>query len=110
MHIANLDDLIDIHIIASANFGKLIGKGDINIAEGVFYDLSHLSSANAGNGNLALAKRRIEILYALANFLIISTNGSVVVRKLRDHVSRNNTLWCMYQMNINACSKTFCLN
>ena len=56
MHIADPDDLIDIHVVVAADLRQLIGKGNIDCTEGVLHDLGHLGGANVGNNNLALAE------------------------------------------------------
>ena len=39
VHVANLDNLIHIHVVMAADTRKLIGKGNIHSTEGVLHDL-----------------------------------------------------------------------
>ena len=86
----------------TANLSKFICKSNINRTECVLYNLCHLSCTDARNNNLALTEGSIDFLNLLANFSIISTDGSVVVKKFINHISRNNSLRSMNEVNILA--------
>ena len=58
------------------------------------------TSTNVGNNNLALAERRIELLHLFTDSLVISTDGTVVVDHLVDHVAGQYALGGMHQMDV----------
>ena len=102
MHVTNLDYLIDIHIVVTADTGQLVGKGNINGTEGVLNDLGHLSGADVGNDNLSLTEGGIILLDLLTNGLVVSTNGAVVMEQLIDHVAGDDALGGMNKVDVLA--------
>ena len=110
MHIANLDDLIDIHIVVTADFCQFVCKGDVDRTEGILNNLSHLCSTDICHNNLALAERRIQSLHLLTNRLIISTNRAVIVQQLVNHVAGDDTLRSMDEIDILTNLETILFN
>ena len=56
VHVANLDDFIYVHIVVATDAAQLVGKGDVDGAEGVFHHFGHLCGAYVGHHDFALAK------------------------------------------------------
>jgi len=102
VHIADADDLIDIHIIVTADAAELVGKGDIDGAVGVLDHLGHLGRADVGDDDLALAERGIIALDLLTDLLGVGTDGAVVVQQLIDHIARDDTLGGVNEVDILA--------
>ena len=100
MHITDLDDLVDIHTIMAADFRQLVGKCDVDGAEGVLNDLGHFGCFDIGNNNLTLAERCVKLRHFFTDDLIISTDGTIVVQQLIDHVARDNALRGMNKIDV----------
>ena len=100
VHIADADDLIDVHLLMAANARKLIGKGDVDRAERVLDDLCHLSRADVRHHDLALAEALVIRFYALPDLTAVSADGTVVMQQLIDHIAWNNALRRMDKMNV----------
>ncbi len=56
VHVADADDLVNVHIVVAANPRQLVGKCDIHGPIGVLDNLGHLGRADVGHNNLALAE------------------------------------------------------
>ena len=110
MHIADLDDFIDIHVVMAADLRQLVCKGNIDCTESILNDLGHLSSTDVGNNDLALAERRIELLHLFTDSLVICADGAVVVQQFVDHVARDDALRSMDKVDILTNLKAICLN
>ena len=110
VHVTDLDDLIHVHIVVTADAAELVGKGNVHGTVGVLYHLSHFSRANVGNDDFALAERGIVLLYLLTNLLAVSTNGTVVMEQLIDHVAGNDTLRSVNQIDVLTNLKSVFLN
>ena len=92
VHIADADDLIDIHIVVTADAAEFVGKGDVDGTVGVLDDLGHLGSADVGDDDLALAEGGVVTLDLLANLLGVGSDGAVVVQQLIDHIAGDDAL------------------
>ena len=102
VHIADADDLIDIHIVVTADAAELVGKGDVDGTVGVLDDLGHLGRADVGDDNLTLAEGGIVALDLLANLLGVGTNRAVVVQQLIDHVAGDDALGGVDEVDVFA--------
>ena len=102
VHIANLYYFIYIHVVVAADASQLIGKGDIDGTKGILYDLGHFGRADVSDHNLTLAEGGIILLYFLTDLLIVGTNGAVVMQELIDHVSRDDALGGMDEVDVFA--------
>ena len=100
VHIADADDLIDIHIVVTADAAELVGKGDVDSTVGVLDDLGHLGRADVGDDDFALAEGGIVALYLLANLLGVGTDGAVVVQQLIDHIAGDDALGGMDEVDV----------
>ena len=110
VHIADADDLIDIHIVVTADAAELVGKGDIDGAVGVLDHLGHLGRADVGDDDLALAERGIIALDLLTDLLGVGTDGAVVVQQLIDHIAGDNALGCVDEVDVFAYLEAVLLN
>lgn len=63
VHIADADDLINIHIVVTANAAEFVGKSDVDSAVGVLYNLCHLGCSDVRDNDFSLTKRGIVTLY-----------------------------------------------
>ena len=79
MHVTDLDNLIHIHVVVTADAAKFICKSNVHSTVGVLNHLGHLSGADVSYYNLALAERGIILLYFLTNLTAVCTNGAVVM-------------------------------
>ena len=79
MHIADFDDLIDIHVVMAADLRQLICKSNIDCTEGILDNLGHLSSTNIGDNDLTLAEGRVKLLHLLTNSLVVCADSAVVM-------------------------------
>ena len=80
VHVTNLNDFIHIHIIVTAYARELVSESDVYGTIGILYHLGHLSSADVGNDNLALAEGGVEGLDALAHLAAVGADRAVVVQ------------------------------
>ncbi len=102
VHIANPDNLINIHIIVATNAGQFIGKSYVHSSESILNHLCHFSGSNICHYDLTLTEARIILPDAFTYLVAISTYCTIVMKKLVDHITWDNTLRGMYQMNIFA--------
>ena len=100
VHVTDLDDLIHVHVVVTADTAQLVGKGNVHGTVGVLYHLGHLSSADVGYDNLALAERGIVLLYLLTNLFAVGTNGAVVMKEFIYHVTGDNALRGVNQIDV----------
>lgn len=80
VHIADADDLIDIHIVVTADAAELVGKGDVDGTVGVLDYLGHLGRAYVGDDNLTLAEGGIVALDLLTDLLGVGSDSAIVVQ------------------------------
>ena len=85
--IGDADDLVDIHPVAAADLGQLVGISNVDIAECILHDLCHLRRADIRHNNLALAEGRIGGLDLFANGGLVGADGPGVVLQLIDHIA-----------------------
>ena len=100
VHVADLDDLVDVEVVVAADARELVGEGDVDGAEGILDDLGHLSRADVGDDDLALAEGGVEGLDALAHLAAVGTDRAVVVQELIDHIARDDALRGVDEVNI----------
>ena len=86
----------------AADARELVGKGDIDGAEGVLDDLGHLGGADVGDDDLALAEGGVEGLDALAHLTAVGADRAVVVQELVDHVARDDALRGVDEVDVRA--------
>ena len=92
VHVADLDDLVHVHVVVAADAGELVREGDVDGAEGVLDDLGHLGRADVGDDDLALAEGGVVFLYLFAHRAAVGTDRAVVVQEFIDHVAGDNAL------------------
>ena len=92
VHVADLDNLIHIHIVVAADAGKFVGEGDVDCTEGVFDDFGHLGCADIGYDYLALAEGGIILFHLHPDLLAVGSDGAVVVEELIDHIAGDDAL------------------
>ena len=102
VHIADLDDLIYIHIVVPTDAAEFISKSNVNSTVGVFNNLGHLGGTDVGNYNLALAEAGIVALHLLADLLAVGADGAVVMQQFVHHVAGDDPLRGMHQVDILA--------
>lgn len=90
--VRDADNLCDVHAADAADLGELVGEGDVDRAEGVLDDLSHLGGADVGDRDLALAETGVDLGHGLAHLGVVGADGAVVVQQLIDHVARDDAL------------------
>ena len=56
MLVGDPDDLIDIHIVKTADLCQFVGKGNVNVTEGIFHHLGHLCRADICHYDLPFAE------------------------------------------------------
>ena len=100
VHIADADDLIDIHIVVTADSAEFVRKSDVDCTVGILDHLGHLGSADVGDNNFALAEGGVVTLYLLADFLGVGTDGAVVMQQLIDHIAGNDTFRRMDEIDV----------
>ena len=110
VHIADADDLIDIHIVVTADAAELVGKGDVDGTVGVLDDLGHLGRADVGDDNLALAERGVVALDLLADLLGVGSDGAVVVQQFIDHIAGDDALGSVDEVDVFAYLEAVLLN
>ena len=92
VHVADLDDLVDVHVVVAADAGEFVGEGDVDGAEGVLDHLGHLGRADVGDDDLALAEGGVVFLDLLADGAAVGADRAVVVQELVDHVAGDDAL------------------
>ncbi len=102
VHIADADNLIDIHIVVTADAAELVGKGDVDGTVGVLDDLGHLGRADVGDDDFALAEGGVVALDLLADFLGVGSDGAVVVQQLIDHIAGDDALGGVDEVDVFA--------
>lgn len=100
MHIADLNDLIHIHIVMTANLRQLIGKGNVHAAECILNNLSHLCRFDVDHDNISATEGSIEFFHLLTDFQVIYTNDPVVMEQFVHHVTGDDTFVSMDKMNV----------
>ena len=100
--VGDADDLRHIHAADAADLGELIGEGDVDRAEGVLDDLGHLGSADVGHTGFALTEGCVNLSNLLAHLGIVRTNRTVVVQQLENHVTRDDALRSVHELNVLA--------
>ncbi len=100
MHIADADDLVNIHIVVTADAAELVGKGDIHGTVGVLNHLGHLGGADIGNDYLTLTETGVIFLHLLTNLAAVGTDGAVVVQQLIHHITRDDALRGMNEVDV----------
>jgi len=110
VHIADADDLIDIHIVVTADAAELVGKGDVDGAVGVLDHLGHLGRADVGDDDLALAEGGVVTLDLLADLLGVGTDGAVVVQQFIDHIAGDDALGSVDEVDVFAYLEAVLLN
>ena len=98
--IGDTDDLIDIHIVAAADFCQFVGVGDIDIPVGVFDDLGHFRGADVGDDDLALAEGGVGSLDGFAYSGIVGADGTGVMLQFIDHVAGDDAFRGMDQIQV----------
>lgn len=102
VHVADLDDFVNIHVVVAADASQFVGKGDVHSAEGIFYYFRHFSTADVGNNDFALAERSIVFLYFFTDGTIVGTDGAVVMEQLIDHIAWNDALGSVNEVDVFA--------
>ena len=92
VHVADADNLIDVHPVVAADARELVCEGNVHSAEGVLDHLGHFRGADVRDHDFALAKACIASLYLLAYGFVVCTYRAVVVQKLINHVSGDDAL------------------
>ena len=100
MLVGNADDLVHIHAVRPADLGQLVGIGNVDIPEGIFYHLGHLRGADIRKHDLALAEAGVNIPDARGNLRAVSADGAVVAAQLIEHVAGDDPLRGMGQLYI----------
>ena len=100
MHVADFDDLINVHSVMSAYFCQFVCESNVHRPERVLHNLCHLCRSDIRHHNLSLAERSIQFFYPLSHFPVIRADCPVVVQKLIYHIAGNNPLGRMNQMYI----------
>ena len=102
VHIADADDLIDIHIVVTTDAAEFIGKGDVDGTVGVLDHLGHLGRADVSDDNLALAEGGVVALDLLANLTAVGSDSTVIVQQLIDHIARDDAFRSMDKIDVLA--------
>ena len=110
VHVADLDDLIHVHIVMTADACEFVSECNVHSAEGVLYHLGHLGGADVGDDDLALAERGVQAGDPLSRGAVVGADGAVVVQQLIDHVTGNDTLWSMYEVDVLTNLETILFN
>ena len=92
VHVADADDLVDVHVVMAADASEFIGKGNVYCAEGVLHYLGHFGRPDVGDDDLTLAEAGVAGLDLLPHRLVICADRAVVVQELVDHVARDDAL------------------
>lgn len=100
MHVADADDLVDVHIVVAADPCELVGEGDVDSAEGVLDDFGHLGGADVRDHDLALAETGVELLDVFADGFVVGAYRAVVVQEFIDHVAGDNALRGVHEVDI----------
>ena len=100
MLVGNPDNLIHIHIIGAADLRQLIGKCNVDITEGILYYLGHLCGTNIRYHDLSLTERAVQSFYFFTDLRAVCTNRTGIMFQLIYHISRNDTLRCVYQIDV----------
>ena len=100
MHIADLDDLVYVHVVVTADAAEFIGKSDIHGTVGVLDDFGHLGGAGVGDDNLALAEAGVVLLHLLPYLSAVGADGAVVMQEFVDHIAGNDALGGMDKIDV----------
>ncbi len=100
VHIADADNLIDVHVVVAADAGEFVGKSDVDGAEGVLDDLGHLGGADVSNDNFALAEGGVVLLDLLSYLAAVGADRAVVVEEFINHVAGDDALGGVDQVEI----------
>ena len=92
VHVAYSYDLVHVHVVVTADAGQLVGKGDVDGAEGVLDHLGHFCSPDVSDNDFSLAERGIVFLDLLSNLATVGTDRTVVVEKFIYHITRYYSL------------------
>ena len=110
MHVADLDNLVYVHVVVSTDAAELIGKSNVHGTVGILDDLGHLGGADVGDDNLALAEAGVVLLHLLPYLPAVGADGAVVMQELIDHVAGDDTLGGMDKIDILPDLETIRLN
>ena len=102
VHVADTDDLVDVHIVVTTDARKLVRKGDVDCAEGVLNDLGHFRCADVGYHDLTLAEGLVVLLDLFAYGSVVGADGAVVMEKLVHHVAGNDAFGSMDEVDLLA--------
>ncbi len=100
VHIGDTDDFIHIQMVRMAYFGQFIGKGDIDIPVGVFDHLGHLGDPDICHHHVALTKGIVKFFDLLSDVAVVRPDGTRIIFQFMDHVTGNDPLRCVDQVNI----------
>src|SRR5690554_179506 len=89
---------IDIKLVTDN--GKLIGKGNIHIAEAVFRQLCHLCSTGIGGNTLSFQEGAVESTSGRGAFRRHAADDPIIMDKLTQYVAGQYTLWAMGDADI----------
>ena len=79
VHITDADNLVNVHVVMTANTCELIGESDVDSTESVLNDLGHLRSTNVGNYDVTLTETCVVFFYLFANLARVGAYGTVVM-------------------------------
>ena len=100
VHVADADDLVNVHAVVTADAAELVGEGDVDGAVGVLHDLGHLGGADVGHDDLALAEGGVVLLDAFADLAAVGAYGAVVMQKFVHHVAGDNAFGGMDEVDV----------
>ena len=94
----------------TADARQFISKGNIHSTERILHNLSHLCCTNIRHNDFALTKSSIIRLDLLTYRLVISTDSTIIMIQLIDHIAWDDTFWSMHQIDILTNLKAILLN
>ena len=98
--VGDADDLRHVHAADTADLSELVGECDVNCAEGVLDDFGHLGGTDVGHTDFALTEGCVNLSNLLAHLGVVRTNRTVVVQQLVNHVSWDDALRGVHELNI----------
>ena len=100
MFVCDTNNLFDIKAANVAYLSELIGICDVYRTKSILYNFRHLGSLNICKRNFNTRSSVIQISNPLGNSRVVRSNRTVVMKKLINHVARNDPLGSMRQSNV----------